>query len=66
LLRHTPLILPVVPRKPFTGKTQNKLGEMAREENDRGKMVKIGYRKVQINGEWFTRDEREEKVKENV
>jgi hypothetical protein len=39
---------------------------MAREENDRGKMVKIGYRKVHINGEWFTRNEREEKVKENV
>jgi hypothetical protein len=39
---------------------------MAREENDRGKMVKIGYRKVQINGEWFIRNEREEKLKKNV
>jgi hypothetical protein len=39
---------------------------VAREENDRRKRVKIGYRKVQINGEWFTRDEREEKLKENV
>jgi hypothetical protein len=27
---------------------------MAREERDRGKRVKIGYRKIQINGEWFT------------
>jgi hypothetical protein len=25
--------------------------------------VKIGYRKIQINGEWFRWDEREEKLK---
>jgi hypothetical protein len=31
---------------------------MAREERDRGKRVKMGYRKLQINGEWFTWDER--------
>jgi hypothetical protein len=34
-------------------KTQNKLREVAREERDRGKRVKIGYRKIQINREWF-------------
>jgi hypothetical protein len=28
-------------------------------------MVKIGYRKIQINGEWFIWDEREEKLKKN-
>jgi hypothetical protein len=43
--------------------TQKKLRELAREERDRGKMVKIGYRKIQINGEWFRWDEREEKLK---
>jgi hypothetical protein len=42
--------------------TQKKLRELAREERDRGKRVKIGYRKIQINGEWFRRDEREEKL----
>jgi hypothetical protein len=42
--------------------TQKKL---AREESDRGKRVKIGYRKIQINGEWFRWDEREEKLKKN-
>jgi hypothetical protein len=26
---------------------------VAREERDRGKRVKIGHRKIQINGEWF-------------
>jgi hypothetical protein len=31
--------------------TQKKLRELAREERDRGKRVKIGYRKIQINGE---------------
>jgi hypothetical protein len=36
---------------------------VAREEGDRGKMVKIEYRKIQMNGEWFTWDEREEKLK---
>jgi hypothetical protein len=43
--------------------TQKKLRELAREERDRGKRVKIGYWKIQINGEWFRRDEREEKLK---
>jgi hypothetical protein len=34
--------------------TQKKLREMAREERNRGKRVKIGYRKIRkINGEWF-------------
>jgi hypothetical protein len=32
-------------------KTQKKLRELAREERDRGKKVKIGSRKIQINGE---------------
>jgi hypothetical protein len=36
---------------------------LVKEERDRGKRVKIGYRKIQINGEWFRRDEREEKLK---
>jgi hypothetical protein len=30
--------------------TQKKLRELAREERDRGKRVKIGYRKIQITG----------------
>jgi hypothetical protein len=30
-------------------KTQKKLREVAREGRDRGKKVKIGYRKIQIN-----------------
>jgi hypothetical protein len=34
-------------------KTHKKLREVAREEKDRGKRVKIGYRKIRINGEWF-------------
>jgi hypothetical protein len=34
-------------------KTQKKLREVAREERNRGERVKIGYRKIQINGEWF-------------
>ncbi|KAH0808723.1 hypothetical protein GEV33_014068 [Tenebrio molitor] len=42
--------------------TQKKLRELAREERDRGKRVKIGYRKIQINGEWFRWDERQEKL----
>jgi hypothetical protein len=33
---------------------------VAREERDKGKVVKIGYRKIQINREWFTWDERGE------
>jgi hypothetical protein len=37
-------------------KTQKKLKEVAREERDKGKRVKIGYRKIQINGEWFIWD----------
>jgi hypothetical protein len=44
-------------------KTQKELKEVAREEIDKGKSVKIGYRKIQINGEWFIWDEREEKLK---
>jgi hypothetical protein len=32
-------------------KTQKKLREVAREERDRGKRVKIRSRKIQINGE---------------
>jgi predicted nucleotide-binding protein (sugar kinase/HSP70/actin superfamily) len=46
--------------------TQKKLREVAREERDTKKKVKIGYRKIQINGEWFIWDEREEKLKKNV
>jgi hypothetical protein len=38
---------------------------VAREERDRGKRVKMGYRKIQINGEWFTWDERKEKQKKH-
>jgi hypothetical protein len=38
---------------------------VGREERDRGKMVKIGYRKIEINGEWSIWDEREEKLKKN-
>jgi hypothetical protein len=34
-------------------KTQKKLREVAREKRDRGRRVEIGYRKIQINGEWF-------------
>ncbi|KAH0812368.1 hypothetical protein GEV33_010423 [Tenebrio molitor] len=37
--------------------------EVAREERDRRKRLKIGYRKIQINGEWFIWDEREEKLR---
>jgi hypothetical protein len=37
-------------------KTQKKLKEVAREERDKGKRVKIGYRKIQINSEWFIWD----------
>jgi hypothetical protein len=40
-------------------KTQKKLREVASEERDGGKRVKIGYRKIQIKGEWFIWDERE-------
>jgi hypothetical protein len=47
-------------------KTQKKLREVTREERDRGKRVKIGYRKIEINGEWSIWDEREEKLKKNV
>jgi hypothetical protein len=32
-------------------KTQKKLKEVAREERDRGKWVKIRSRKIQVNGE---------------
>jgi hypothetical protein len=40
-------------------KTQKKLREVARAERDRGKRMKIEYRKIQINGEWFVWNERE-------
>ncbi|KAJ3621869.1 hypothetical protein MTP99_002421 [Tenebrio molitor] len=40
--------------------TQKKLRELSREERDAGK---IGYRKIQINGDWFRWDERQEKLK---
>jgi hypothetical protein len=43
-------------------KTQKKLREVTREERDRGKRVKIGYRKIQMNGEWFIWDERGKKL----
>jgi hypothetical protein len=44
--------------------TQKKLRELAREERDRGKSVKMGYRKIQINClDWFRWDERQEKLK---
>jgi hypothetical protein len=33
---------------------------VAREERDKGNVVKIGYRKIQINREWFVWDERGE------
>jgi uncharacterized protein YlxW (UPF0749 family) len=42
--------------------TQKKLRELAREKRGRGKRVKIGYRKIQINGEWFRWNE---KLKKN-
>jgi hypothetical protein len=44
---------------------QKKLREVDREERDRGKRVKVGYKKIQINGEWFIWDEREEKLKKH-
>jgi hypothetical protein len=44
---------------------KSKWKERKGEERDRGKMVKIRYRKIQINGEWLIWDEREEKLKKN-
>jgi hypothetical protein len=38
---------------------------VAKEERDRAKRVKIGYRKIQINRAWFTWDDREVKLKNN-
>jgi hypothetical protein len=46
-------------------KTQKKLREVDREERGRGKSVKIGYRKMQVNREWFIWNVREEKLKKN-
>jgi hypothetical protein len=46
-------------------KTQKKLREVTREVRNRGKRVKIGYRKIQINGERFVWTEREEKRKKH-
>jgi hypothetical protein len=37
-------------------KAQKKLREVATEEKDSGKRIKIRYRKIQINGEWFRWD----------
>jgi hypothetical protein len=36
---------------------------LAREERDRGERVKIGYRKIEINGDWFRWVEGQEKLK---
>jgi hypothetical protein len=41
-------------------KTQKKLRQVAGKERDRGKRVKMGYRGIQINEDWFIWDEREE------
>jgi hypothetical protein len=46
-------------------KTQKKLREVTREVRNKGKRVKIGYRKIQINGEWFIWTKREEKRKKH-
>jgi hypothetical protein len=46
-------------------KTQKKLREVAREERNRRKRLRIGYRKIQINEEWFIWDERDEKLEKN-
>jgi hypothetical protein len=46
--------------------TQKKLRELAREERDRGKRVKIGYRKIQINGDWFRWDKETGETEENL
>jgi hypothetical protein len=43
-------------------KTQKKLREVTREQRERGKSVKMGYRKIQINGEWFIWDKRGKKL----
>jgi hypothetical protein len=43
-------------------KTQKKLREVTREERERGKSVKMGYRKIQINGERFIWDKRGKKL----
>jgi hypothetical protein len=44
---------------------QKKSREVAREERDRGKRVKIGYRKIHINGEWFIWDGERGETEEN-
>jgi hypothetical protein len=43
-------------------KTQKKLREVARQKRVRGKRVKIGDRKIQINREWFIWVERLKKI----
>jgi hypothetical protein len=43
-------------------KTQKKLREVTREQRERGKSVKMGYRKIQINGERFIWDKRGKKL----
>jgi hypothetical protein len=43
-------------------KTQKKLREVTRKQRERGKSVKMGYRKIQINGEWFIWDKRGKKL----
>jgi hypothetical protein len=45
-------------------KPHKKLREVAREERDRENRVKIGHRKIQINGEWFISDERRKKFRQ--
>jgi hypothetical protein len=44
---------------------KHKRSEVAIKDRVRGKRVKIGYRKIQINGEWFIWEEREEKLKKH-
>jgi hypothetical protein len=39
---------------------------VAREQRNRGKVVKMGYRKIQINEEWSIWDERKEKLKKKI
>jgi hypothetical protein len=38
---------------------------VAIKDRARGKRVKIEYWKIQINGEWFTWEDREEKLKKH-
>lgn len=38
---------------------QERLRRMAREEKEKGKEVKIGYKKISVNGKWFKWNEKE-------